>query len=164
MNDGGLLTTESQPGTLEFLPDGRVLEQRGYIDAYAPRRLFEHLYSVFPIDDIIMVTNDVEWESAIQGDNAVTRYYDSVEDYRQHRNSHMYTQFPPPSEMEDDWDFISENISPWSPLGSKRSTQEAPAFAGPLHRNAPLRISFFDPIWGRGGKIFDVVAEALSND
>ena len=34
MNDGGLLTTESQPGTLEFLPDGRVLEQRGYIDAY----------------------------------------------------------------------------------------------------------------------------------
>lgn len=160
MNDGGLLTMESQPGALEFLPDGRVLEQRGYIDAYAPRNLFEHLYSVFPIDDIIMVTNDVEWESAIQGDNAVTRYYDSVEDYQQHRNPHMYTRFPPPSEMEDDWDFILENISPWSPLKSKRFTQDA----GPLHQNALLRMSFFDPIWSRGGKIFDVVAEALSND
>src|SRR5579883_674667 len=116
MNDGGLLTTESQPGTIEFLPDGRVLEQRGYIDAYAPRKLFEHLYSVFPIDDVVMVTNDAEWESAIQGDNAVTRYYDSVKDYQQRQNSHMCTRFPAPSETEDEWEIISEDISPWSPL------------------------------------------------
>ena len=153
MNEHGLLTMGSQPGTVELQPDGSVQEQRGYLHTYMYADLVEAISKILPVGDIIMITDDEEWEDYrhIEGgeDIPVSRVYPSVKDYNLRRNAEDVTWFPTPSISDrSHWDIILYHISPKSHLRNENQK--------------PILVMFLDPIWGREGRIFDVITYALT--